>query len=104
MKKPGFLGLLAIPLLGTLVLSVVTLSTSCSLPYKWVGDYGYGPFESNGERIYFTAESSSGEPITYSGGSLMMHQRTACVNCHGPEGKGGRVTMMMWRFDTPDIT
>ena len=34
----------------------------------------------------------------------MMRYRTACVNCHGGEGKGGRVTMMMWSFRTPDIT
>ena len=34
----------------------------------------------------------------------MMHPRIACVNCHGPEGKGGRVNMMMWSFNTPDIT
>jgi len=104
MKKLNFLALLAILLLVGLVLSVATLSTSCTLPYRWVGDYGYGPSESNGERIYFTAESSSGEPITYSGGATMMRHRIACVSCHGPEGKGGRVTMMMWRFDTPDIT
>ena len=34
----------------------------------------------------------------------MMHQRVACVSCHGREGKGGRVTMMMRRLDVPDIT
>ncbi len=34
----------------------------------------------------------------------MMQRRSACVNCHGPEGKGGRVTMMMRRLDVPDIT
>ena len=104
MKKLNFLALLVTILLVMLVLSVAILSTSCSLPYGWVGDYGKGSFESNGERIYFRAGSSSGEPITYSGGATMMHHRVACVNCHGPEGKGGRVTMMMWRFDVPDIT
>ncbi len=103
MKRPNFFALLAI-LSVALVLSLAILSTSCSLPYRWVGDYGYGPFESNGERIYFTGESSSGEPITYSGGATMMHRRTACVNCHGPKGKGGRVSMMMSYFDVPDIT
>ncbi len=100
MKKLAFLAILAV----ALVLSVATLSASCSLPYKWVGDYGYGSFESNGERIYFMAESSSGEPITYSGGATMMRQRIACVSCHGTGGRGGRVAMMMWRFDAPGIT
>jgi mono/diheme cytochrome c family protein len=33
----------------------------------------------------------------------MMHT-IACANCHGPDGKGGRVNMMMWSFDVPDIT
>ena len=33
----------------------------------------------------------------------MMHP-IACVNCHGPEGEGGRVTMMMSYFDVPNIT
>ena len=68
-----------------------------------MGAYGYGSFEANGEKIYFTAESSSGEPITYSGGITMMH-RISCVNCHGQRGRGGRVTMMMSCFDVPDIT
>ena len=33
----------------------------------------------------------------------MMHSIT-CANCHGADGKGGRVNMMMWSFETPDIT
>ncbi len=103
MKRLNFFALLAIPSVA-LVFGLAILSTSCSVPYRWVGDYGYGSFESNGERVYFTAESSSDETITYSGGFPMMRHRIACVSCHGSEGRGGRVTMMMWRFDTPDIT
>jgi mono/diheme cytochrome c family protein len=60
-------------------------------------------YQSNGERIYLEAESSSGEPITRVGGFMMMH-RIACVTCHGEDGKGGRVAMMMWTIDVPDIT
>jgi mono/diheme cytochrome c family protein len=33
----------------------------------------------------------------------MMHS-IACVNCHGDDGRGGRINMMMWSFETPDIT
>jgi mono/diheme cytochrome c family protein len=33
----------------------------------------------------------------------MMHT-IACANCHGSDGKGGRVNMMMWSFNVPDIT
>jgi len=61
-----------------------------------------GTFASNGERIYFTATSASGQPITYSGGVMMMV--LACANCHGADGHGGQVRMMMYSFDVPDIT
>ncbi|MBN2075182.1 MAG: c-type cytochrome [Dehalococcoidales bacterium] len=60
-------------------------------------------YASNGERIYFTATSESGDSISYSGSITMMHSIT-CANCHGADGKGGRVNMMMWSFETPDIT
>ena len=60
-------------------------------------------YASNGERIYFTATSSSGNPVTYTGSITMLHS-ISCVNCHGADGRGGRVNMMMWSFDVPDIT
>jgi cytochrome c oxidase subunit II len=53
---------------------------------------------SNGERIYNTSISASGQPITYTGGPGMM------MHCHGPEGRGGTVFFMMQSFDIPDIT
>jgi len=67
---------------------------------------GCGPsFSSNGQRIYFTATSNSGERITYYGGPGGMMQGTlACVNCHGPKGHGGKVNFMMQTFDVPNIT
>ena len=77
-----------------LVLSGLFLFSSCS---------SFDRYSSNGERIYFTAASSSGEPITYSGSIRMMHSIT-CANCHGPDGSGGRVSMMMSHFDSPNIT
>lgn len=100
MNRLNFLAPRATLLLVAMVMMVVTLLLSCSLPSGRAGGYRY---DSNGERIYFTVQSSSGEPITYSGGIRMMHP-IACVNCHGPEGKGGRVSMMMSYFDVPDIT
>ena len=83
-----------------LLLGTVSLLISCMSPFGWEGSYNYS---SNGERIYFTAESSSNEPLTYSGSIRMMHSIT-CANCHGPDGKGGKVNMMMSYFDVPDIT
>ncbi len=97
MKRTSFFALLSAL---ALVLIAVSLLASCSSPLGWGGDYRYG---SNGEMIYFTAESSSGQSITYSGSIRMMHSIT-CANCHGPEGRGGRVTMMMSYFDAPNIT
>ena len=60
-------------------------------------------YSSNGERIYYIAAGSSREPISHSGSISMMHP-IGCVNCHGTDGKGGGINMMMWGFETPDIT
>jgi cytochrome c oxidase subunit II len=84
---------------GFIILSLVVVisgifSSSCS---------SFDRYSSNGERIYFTAESASGQPITYTGSIRMMHI-ISCANCHGPEGEGGRVNMMMSYFDSPNIT
>ena len=35
---------------------------------------------------------------------MMMQSRNTCANCHGVNGKGGWVTMMMNSFRAPDIT
>ncbi len=62
-------------------------------------------FRSNGEQIYFTATSQRGTPITMDMGMGMgmMGGMMACVTCHGPDGRGGRVRMMMTTFVAPDI-
>lgn len=64
-----------------------------------------GSFESNGERIYFTGTSESGEPITaqMSGMHRMPPGMMACVACHGENAQGGTVSMMMGSFVAPDI-
>ncbi|MFC2067814.1 c-type cytochrome [Chloroflexota bacterium] len=72
---------------------LITLVASCSSTR----------YKSNGERIYFAATSSSGKPIA-SQGFTMMHGRIACVNCHGADGHGGNVNMMMTSFEAPNIT
>jgi cytochrome c oxidase subunit II len=73
------------------------------------GPFGRGDrrsYESNGERIYFAATSASGDRITSEGGpgSGMMGGRVACADCHGDDGQGGRVRMMMQSFEAPAIT
>ena len=58
---------------------------------------------SNGERIYYTATSDSGSPISFSGGPqwLYMHGGS-CVDCHGEDGRGG-IVVMMSDVVAPDI-
>ncbi len=75
-------------------------------------------FSSNGERIYHTATSDSGKPITFTmdgmemgdgmnmGGGMMGAAKTmmSCVSCHGEDGRGGAMQMMMMgTIEVPDI-
>jgi len=59
-------------------------------------------FQSNGERIYFTATSSSGSPITSNGGGMHMQMhRAGCVTCHGVDRQGGRLMSRFWEVAPP---
>lgn len=62
-------------------------------------------YESNGERIYFTATSDSGDIITAQmpGMHRMPAGGLACADCHGPDGRGGTFRMMMGSYTAPDI-
>lgn len=63
------------------------------------------PSISNGQLIYNTSTSDSGQPITYTGGpGMMMAEELTCATCHGPEGLGGTVNFMMRSYDVPNIT
>jgi len=49
-------------------------------------------YTSNGERIYYTATSASGQPITARIGLVTMTgPMMSCVDCHGPRGEGGPI-------------
>jgi mono/diheme cytochrome c family protein len=65
-------------------------------------------FRSNGEQIYCTATSQRGTPVTYMGGPGVMSRgmmggQFACVTCHGRDGRGGQVRVMMYSYTAPDI-
>jgi cytochrome c oxidase subunit II len=62
-------------------------------------------FESNGERIYFTGTSDSGDDIRADmpGMQRMMAGGMACVDCHDTDGRGGTFSMMMGTYTAPDI-
>lgn len=82
---------------------------ACTVFQRSVGTgWGEGAFDSNGERIYFTATSSRDTRITYSGGPdydmMMGGGYLACASCHGPDARGGLHAMMgMAVMDAPDI-
>ena len=62
------------------------------------------PFRSNGEQIFFTATSQRGTSITSDAAMGMMGSGALeCASCHGPDGRGGQVQMMMRSFVAPDI-
>jgi cytochrome c oxidase subunit 2 len=64
---------------------------------------GAGNFKSNGERIFFTATSQSGKPITPVGSAMIGGDIKACADCHGADGKGKEVNTKKGTFTTPDI-
>jgi mono/diheme cytochrome c family protein len=101
-------------ILGLLAVTVILLFTACSTrsqPMMGPGGtaWGSGAFQSNGERIYFTATSERGTAITYTSGpaanvGMMANGRLACASCHGPDGLGGVHNMgMMQTMTAPDI-
>jgi mono/diheme cytochrome c family protein len=100
MNNKHVIYILKILVVMILALCVIAFTTSCFVQTPRTDNYR---FSSNGERIYYTSTSSSGQPIGYSGSFRMMHP-IACVNCHGTNGQGGRIHMMMQNFDVPDIS
>ena len=87
---------------------IVLLDACAILPRRGGTGWGQGSFDSNGERIYFTATSERDSNITYSGGPetdmMMGGGYLACASCHGPDAQGGvHVMMGMQTMDAPDI-
>jgi cytochrome c oxidase subunit 2 len=55
-----------------------------------------------GRAVYVYGTDEAGQPIPRSGGLGMMGGG-GCITCHGPDARGGTVTLMMSQFDAPDI-
>jgi cytochrome c oxidase subunit II len=107
--------------MSLLVLSLSLLMAACgsARPFGTMGGFerGFGQeFASNGEQIYFTATSQRGTPITFDmhdgrmmgrmpmmRGGMMGGGIMSCADCHGSDGSGGRVRMMMTTYTAPDI-
>jgi len=91
-----------------LAIILIAMGVSGLMILDFFSAYGYSiqssDFKSNGERIYFTATSDSGNPIIATTGHMTMHGRMlSCAACHGTDGKGRAGRMMMWSFEAPDI-
>jgi len=57
----------------------------------------------NGQDLFLTGRDASGVTLTNNSYEMMGHQ-VACADCHGSQGHGGTVTIMMTRYDVPNIT
>jgi len=89
---------------GVIGLFAVSLFSDTSSQYNSGYMLKATDFQSNGERIYFTATSDSGKPIIASMGAMTMRGgMMSCAFCHGATGKGGAGRMMMWVYEAPDI-
>ncbi len=55
----------------------------------------------DGELIFRTGRGEDGRPISYRDGPPM---RMSCAACHGIQGQGGQIHLMMRTVDVPPIT
>ena len=73
----------------------------------WPSNPQAGGFQSNGQRIYFTATDESGRSVFYTGGprfgGMMMGGNLTCASCHGADGRGGVQYVHMESVDAPPI-
>ncbi len=80
------------PLLPVVFLCIVALLVSLVLAQSC----GAQHYSSNGERIYTTGINDQGQRIPFYGGPMWLSAHGgSCVNCHGPEGRGGTPVMML---------
>lgn len=98
------IALIVIGIVGLFVVNYYSFSTGkpgmVRAPFR-------GPFSdnfsSNGEQIFFTGTSSR-DAITATGGPVWFQMHGGgCASCHGPDARGGQVTMM-GSFAAPNIT
>lgn len=74
-----------------------------------VPSVGSGSYDSLGEQIWVTGVGSDGRQIAFSAprqsqGALMMGSG-GCASCHGQDGRGGTIRMMMGAaIKAPDVT
>lgn len=82
----------------------ISILISCNGRY----DQGSAIFSSNGETIYFTGISTSGNQISANGGgtTMGMHRQMhggGCASCHGADRNGQRLWPQFW-IKAPALT
>ncbi len=92
----GFVGLIAVEIFAPTTVATTGTRARASA------------FATAGERIYQTGLDANGNPIPRSAppiseGVLMMGGG-GCASCHGSNGQGGTVSMMMGYIEAPAIT
>ena len=89
------IGLIVLGLAG---ISIFPLSGPPTAPFSGWGSGGFydrGSYASNGERIYYLGVDGEGKRIPIRGGPHWLKvMGGSCVNCHGPDGRGGFPIMM----------
>ena len=91
-----------------IILTLTLLLAAC--------DHGFGSrsndlshdYVSNGERIYLTGTSASGQPVNSLGGdaAMGMHRQMhsgGCASCHGDDREGRRLWPRFW-VEAPALT
>ncbi len=85
-------------------MSSALILAGCDGGHGMMGGYQASPetFASNGERIYFTGTSDSGNAITYTGGNVHLQMMGGgCAICHGADRGGRRVMPQFWIVAPP---
>ena len=101
MKRVHGFEILAVVIV-TAVMVVANLGCERKAESDTSGEVDVKTFQSNGEQIYLTGTSTSGKPIPATGGMMPGGYRS-CASCHGKDGKGREISMMMHSFTAPDI-
>ena len=107
MKNTG-LFVLALVLLAVGVAGLLLVYSLGTFRVSPGGTSATGRYSSAGERIFQSGLDASGDPIGRSSlpiseGFLMMGGG-GCASCHGPDGRGGTVGMMMGSIKAPNVT
>ena len=97
-----------LPLLVFVAAAILLLASCGPRDERFGSQVASSNFSSNGERIYHTGTSSSGDPILSSGGGGMMNRHRqmhggGCALCHGANREGKRLWPQFW-IEAPALT